>query len=159
MPAWKLHKYVRDHIPLEQGLRQRWIWSWWTLLRGQRPYSIRTRIKTRRPVWLRPELVRQRPYSIRTRIKTIPFIFLKLRNLSQRPYSIRTRIKTFFMSIKLWTGYVRDHIPLEQGLRHINMEVIMANIGQRPYSIRTRIKTQIDLIVVTVLFTSETIFH
>ena len=39
---------------------------------------------------------------------------------SQRPYSIRTRIKT------LWTGggvppcaIVRDHIPLEQGLRRI----------------------------------------
>ena len=37
---------------------------------------------------------------------------------------------------------VRDHIPLEQGLRLIPvyMEAVKGS-GQRPYSIRTRIKT------------------
>ena len=63
-------RQVRDHIPLEQGLRPRLA----TVLKrctSQRPYSIRTRIKTRQlpqsslPFWS------QRPYSIRTRIKTI----------------------------------------------------------------------------------------
>ena len=38
---------------------------------------------------------------------------------SQRPYSIRTRIKTDYYSLsKNWRSRVRDHIPLEQGLRH-----------------------------------------
>ena len=37
---------VRDHIPLEQGLR-RMPKAWQAaLIEGQRPYSIRTRIKT-----------------------------------------------------------------------------------------------------------------
>ena len=35
----------------------------------------------------------------------------------QRPYSIRTRIKTRSASSVLQGGGVRDHIPLEQGLR------------------------------------------
>ena len=43
------HSYrhvVRDHIPLEQGLRQRSSAPLATAASGQRPYSIRTRIKT-----------------------------------------------------------------------------------------------------------------
>ena len=37
---------------------------------------------------------------------------------------------------------VRDHIPLEQGLRLILLNIIVAQyMSQRPYSIRTRIKT------------------
>ena len=35
----------------------------------------------------------------------------------QRPYSIRTRIKTDGSSRNLCASAVRDHIPLEQGLR------------------------------------------
>ena len=35
----------------------------------------------------------------------------------QRPYSIRTRIKTSSFSREAGRGIVRDHIPLEQGLR------------------------------------------
>jgi len=87
--------------------------------------------------------------------------------LSQRPYSIRTRIKTRGAVCEYEHVRVRDHIPLEQGLRpsqaylsarasdvrdHIPLEqglrpllVIIFRIGydgQRPYSIRTRIKTQ-----------------
>ena len=38
--------------------------------------------------------LRQRPYSIRTRIKTFGVAALRLLLFSQRPYSIRTRIKT-----------------------------------------------------------------
>ena len=85
---------------------------------------------------------------------------------SQRPYSIRTRIKTWSRRQGVYQVYVRDHIPLEQGLRlkaedmanmlydvrdHIPLEQglrpypdgLMSNgvHGQRPYSIRTRIKT------------------
>ena len=37
---------------------------------------------------------------------------------------------------------VRDHIPLEQGLRHGESDFLaVVPFGQRPYSIRTRIKT------------------
>ena len=85
----------------------------------------------------------------------------------QRPYSIRTRIKTLKRLIKNHYSYVRDHIPLEQGLRlahksdkscdvvvrdHIPLEQGLRHhsfglrderfAGQRPYSIRTRIKTR-----------------
>ena len=38
---------------------------------------------------------------------------------SQRPYSIRTRIKTLQPAVQsAQQRLVRDHIPLEQGLRH-----------------------------------------
>ena len=36
---------------------------------------------------------------------------------------------------------VRDHIPLEQGLRPLRTEPAGDLLRQRPYSIRTRIKT------------------
>ena len=61
---------VRDHIPLEQGLRPGSLYSIQLAANGQRPYSIRTRIKT---IYGSDGSVvrrRQRPYSIRTRIKT-----------------------------------------------------------------------------------------
>ena len=45
------------------------------------------------------------------------------------------------MSSQTWIK-VRDHIPLEQGLRHSNASFFNApGVRQRPYSIRTRIKT------------------
>ena len=55
---------------------------------------------------------------------------------------------------------VRDHIPLEQGLRpyflkdHDNSEQ-----SQRPYSIRTRIKTTSITVLPSPSSRSETIFH
>ena len=61
----------------------------------------------------------QRPYSIRTRIKTcLPVAGFITGSGGQRPYSIRTRIKTLNMD-QYGSTYkkVRDHIPLEQGLR------------------------------------------
>ena len=109
---------------------------------------------------------RQRPYSIRTRIKTLLIILNKKLQVRQRPYSIRTRIKTLTENICQALAFVRDHIPLEQGLRqwldhdyqcmafcvrdHIPLEQGLrlwsaiqppTPLGQRPYSIRTRIKT------------------
>ena len=85
---------VRDHIPLKQGLRR--IHSCMReslLLRGPRPYSIKTRIKTNLCASLICRRFRPRPYSIKTRIKTA---------------------LTFAITI---TITVRDHIPLKQGLR------------------------------------------
>ena len=73
---------VRDHIPLEQGLRR----SKGT--RGsrstcQRPYSIRTRIKTKKLLTAPAKGVCQRPYSIRTRIKTNKWVDASLIKMSE----------------------------------------------------------------------------
>ena len=60
----------------------------------------------------------QRPYSIRTRIKTQALVSRCITMYRQRPYSIRTRIKTLLkVFLVQLTKQVRDHIPLEQGLR------------------------------------------
>ena len=45
-PALNTLMYVRDHIPLQQGLRLEPIMPFHGLLKRQRPYSITTRIKT-----------------------------------------------------------------------------------------------------------------
>ena len=54
---------------------------------------------------------------------------------------------------------VRDHIPLEQGLRHGIAYEKVRDLSQRPYSIRTRIKTVIRACMTTYVDRSETIFH
>ena len=113
--------------------------------RCQRPYSIRTRIKTPRPVHRTAgQGGRQRPYSIRTRIKTVADKTGLSFGFCQRPYSIRTRIKTTGgWRDHLLPGSVRDHIPLEQGLRRLYLLPLeLLVVRQRPYSIRTRIKTK-----------------
>ena len=90
---------VRDHIPLEQGLRLPGGTTGQNTVSGQRPYSIRTRIKTLFADTVR-HLLRQRPYSIRTRIKTRRWISVFYGSCpGQRPYSIRTRIKTRYGAI------------------------------------------------------------
>ena len=97
------------------------------------------------------------------------FSFIIVGNTGQRAYSIRTRIKTTEVRccFTLVQNFVREHIPLEQGLRlvceqfivdfliavreHIPLEQGLRRITlnhylkrthcQRAYSIRTRIKT------------------
>ena len=117
-------KHVRDHIPLEQGLR----------------------LHLRDPVVLAPGS--QRPYSIRTRIKT-----LLLRSSAAALSTVRDHIP-LEQGLRLSKFgcchtylIVRDHIPLEQGLRpgeHSWSYVL--KLRQRPYSIRTRIKTRRSLV-------------
>ena len=130
----------------------------------QRPYSIKTRIKTLR-VFIITNVFRcivrdhipskqglrlrltdhsslaipsQRPYSIKTRIKTlIPSSSLTLVALGQRPYSIKTRIKT--------------RLPALPAALQLNC--------QRPYSIKTRIKTCNNASDISFKSASETIFH
>ena len=114
--------HVREHIPLEQGLRLSIIIIVFYMLISQRAYSIRTRIKTTRSRAGRAATARQRAYSIRTRIKTRIFKFNELLHLRQRAYSIRTRIKTRGCNLfRLERSRVREHIPLEQGLRPSNI--------------------------------------
>ena len=126
---------VRDHIPLEQGLRPS------------------------RALLCAPGNKSQRPYSIRTRIKTTLSVYRRLLVRSQRPYSIRTRIKTYLSALASDSTGVRDHIPLEQGLRrgrgfnpHSSRHVrdhIPLEQGLRPLALK-------DTAVVQM---SETIFH
>ena len=88
-PLW----WLREHIPLEQGLR--------LYKDGMSKLHWYT----------------QRAYSIRTRIKTPARSASALLSGSQRAYSIRTRIKTKLPLVALMTLPLREHIPLEQGLR------------------------------------------
>ncbi len=109
---------VREHIPFEQGLRPNEILSRGQTHPSQRAYSIRTRIKT---------LLRQ----------------AEICRCCQRAYSIRTRIKTQAYFPDQGVLPVREHIPLEQGLRRFRFSHdLTCFIGQRAYSIRTRIKTE-----------------
>ena len=88
---------VRDHLPLQQGLRPN-ASSNAESQSGLRPSSITTRIKT---------------ISLRLR--------LCLLMLGQRPSSITTRIKTlFFLPHRTISNQVRDHLPLQQGLRRLS---------------------------------------
>ena len=135
--------YVRDHIPLEQGLRPRTfaIKNWCYL--SQRPYSIRTRIKTLVSKYNCITIARQRPYSIRTRIKTMHRSFwTSLRVVVRDHIPLEQGLRPQPPKVIVLLQYVRDHIPLEQGLRLSTCTpVTLFVISQRPYSIRTRIKT------------------
>ena len=63
-------------------------------------------------------------------------------------------------SILLRRLSVRDHIPLEQGLRRLGVfHLGFSKISQRPYSIRTRIKTDKAEAQNPFMEASETIFH
>ena len=59
----------------------------------------------------------------------------------QRPSSITTRIKTRRKIVRILFKPVRDHLPLQQGLRHPNRDGLTKIQRQRPSSITTRIKT------------------
>ena len=129
--------------------------------RCQRPYSIRTRIKTSPECSDQTAKDCQRPYSIRTRIKTSVEILLNLDLVFVRDHipleqGLRPIISIFNSS----QNNVRDHIPLEQGLRqHGSLTIRGKQRGQRPYSIRTRIKTLLSPGKLQPGFLSETIFH
>ena len=132
---------VRDHIPLEQGLRPHPP-LWWNTTGRQRPYSIRTRIKTRNTLIINTSTIGQRPYSIRTRIKTSSHDEPHPKLLVRDHIPLEQGLRPCWQQPQIYAGYVRDHIPLEQGLRLlVSFMVIMQPAGQRPYSIRTRIKT------------------
>ena len=111
---------VTDHIPIEQGLRPSLSFIIEIRLKGHRPYSNRTRIKTEK----------------------LP-TFAVNKRMSHRPYSNRTRIKTFkCYDFDDFATEVTDHIPIEQGLRHCNFFFFrIIAFCHRPYSNRTRIKT------------------
>ena len=87
--------YLREHIPLKQGLRHKPPWFFCDVFFSQRAYSIKTRIKTNSPMYIANfPLLSQRAYSIKTRIKTIKYPIYRRIGKTQRAYSIKTRIKT-----------------------------------------------------------------
>ena len=51
----------------------------------------------------------------------------------QRPYSIRTRIKTIEAMVVNLKAKVRDHIPLEQGLRPEELGSMRLSLGVRDH--------------------------
>ena len=96
-----IHKQVRDHIPLQQGLRRAN-----TLFR-----IVNTAVRDHLPLkqGLRPSRLHQEAHAA----------------ASQRPSSIKTRIKTLLGSaLRLRFLFVRDHLPLKQGLRLIKVSVL-----------------------------------
>ena len=113
----------------------------------------------------------QRPYSIRTRIKTLKSIgFEELHSAVRDHIPLEQGLRLLRRSLRMPSHIVRDHIPLEQGLRHVPLLLTEHSaIGvrdhipleqglrhnptlsrycyhscQRPYSIRTRIKTDVN---------------
>ena len=86
---------VRDHIPLEQGLR----------------HALRDLNREQNAV--RDHIPLEQGLRLKAAVMSLP------PQCRQRPYSIRTRIKTGAVCQSDYSGSVRDHIPLEQGLRHI----------------------------------------
>ena len=112
--------FVRDYLPLQQGLRPPLYMSFLINIRCPRLSSITTRIKT--PKSCRGfQLPQQGPRlsSITTRIKTYPGLSL-FSLLPRRPRlsSITTRIKTkHSLDRHTRSVDVRDYLPLQQGLR------------------------------------------
>ena len=113
--SWNLK--VRDHCPLQQGLR--------LLLQCLESSSKGTR-----------------PLSTTTRIKTNWLIVKRTLLTSTRPLSTTTRIKTCLPTCNQPKTAVRDHCPLQQGLRLLSPNLLAHySISTRPLSTTTRIKT------------------
>ena len=129
---------VREHIPLEQGLRRFQRLLTLSLFSRQRAYSIRTRIKTavHHSANVGSDFVREHiPLEQGLRPRSSHHLMVSL--ICQRAYSIRTRIKTISS----------------------NDEFVKHRYCQRAYSIRTRIKTLLHILVPSVNCQSESIFH
>ena len=85
---------VREHIPLEQGLRQNFIPDKIVLWISQRAYSIRTRIKTSRMLTA-----------------------ASLRMIVREHIPLEQGLRRVFSLTVVSKYSIREHIPLEQGLR------------------------------------------
>ena len=87
---------VRDHIPLEQGLRQLFNNN------NKTPPLVRDHIPLEQGLRRNITEQRRRKYEVRDHIpleqglRPFNLAIVILRNYCQRPYSIRTRIKTGF---------------------------------------------------------------
>ena len=111
--------FIREHIPLEQGLRLSSVSFLTDDASYQRAYSIRTRIKTEYRTLLGPQATIREHIPLEQGLRQWLFLLL-----------VSAIVK------------IREHIPLEQGLRPVSFNSFRSvSIYQRAYSIRTRIKT------------------
>ncbi len=86
--------FVRDHLPLKQGLRLVIVF----------PH-------------IRNAVVRDH-LPLKQGLRRFALYYIQHFTHCQRPSSIKTRIKTPNpLSLNLCSPYVRDHLPLKQGLR------------------------------------------
>ena len=114
---------VRDHIPLEQGLRRNSALG--DHLSGDR---VRDHIPLEQGLRLLRRSLRMPSHIVRDHI----------------PLEQGLRHVPLLLTEHSAIG-VRDHIPLEQGLRHNpTLSRYCYHSCQRPYSIRTRIKTDVN---------------
>ena len=121
---------IREHIPLEQGLRH------YSSGNTEITESIREHIPLEQglrliaPNAIVTILFNQRAYSIRTRIKTHLRLPRKRFDVNQRAYSIRTRIKTRWFGSSCSQTSIREHIPLEQGLRQSWFNLLITTLSE-----------------------------
>ena len=114
---------VRDHIPLEQGLRRCCLVTSGGLLP-----DVRDHIPLEQGLRLLRRSLRMPSHIVRDHI----------------PLEQGLRHVPLLLTEHSAIG-VRDHIPLEQGLRHNpTLSRYCYHSCQRPYSIRTRIKTDVN---------------
>ena len=84
---------VREHIPLEQGLR----------------LAV--------AIWIGTNTIRSERYSIRTRIKTLQHLCEVLAGVVREHIPLEQGLRHNLTNSCLTSASVREHIPLEQGLR------------------------------------------
>ena len=111
--------FLREQLPLKQGLRQ---------------------INSISIAYLK---IAQRTTSTKTRIKTSPYASKGLPVHPQRTTSTKTRIKTHISDYCLpLSKMLREQLPLKQGLRHLQQSPYFClYCSQRTTSTKTRIKT------------------
>ena len=139
--------WVRDHLPLKQGLRFGIAPHFGIATYCQGHLPLKQGLRRRLKRYIKFAIHSQRPSSIQTRIKTIPLSPYQFHKVSVRDHlpfkqGLRLSIRSSRMSSSSLT--VRDHLPFKQGLRHDHSQSNQhQQIGQRPSSIQTRIKIYI----------------
>ena len=108
---------VRDHIPLEQGLRQKISCFYLFLSRCQRPYSIRTRIKTLSGDDKSAQAKVRDHIPLEQGLRLDQSLRSKLQSKVRDHIPLEQGLRLDRFSHNILKTTVRDHIPLEQGLR------------------------------------------
>ena len=114
---------------------------------GTRSSSTTTRIKTTRSLkCFAMPFIRTRSSSTTTRIKTILLSAVE-RLLSVRDHlPLQQGLRLNITNYILISNIVRDHLPLQQGLRHkLTFGIECCDVSTRSSSTTTRIKTLVTL--------------
>ena len=111
---------LADHIPLKQGLRQRNGGDWFLIKEmARRPYSIKTRIKTRCPFRTMDEDVLADHIPLKQGLRQIHRDHLEREGVlaDHIPLKQGLRPNQIWASNPNSPVSLADHIPLKQGLR------------------------------------------